>query len=190
MKQVCALIAVLTIVLSLVALPATAATKPNILFVIMDDVGVDQMKLYGYGANPPAQTPTIDALAAKGVVFANAWAMPDCSPSRATFWEGRYPMRTQVLDPIEPPDLANSQVSPDEVAVPELLRKKGYINALFGKMHLSGSSQVPANNPLGNEVYRELGFDHFEGYLEGAPLSIDTTGMSRPLLIFSERRLL
>ena len=42
-------------------------------------------------------------------------------------------------------------------------------------MHLSGSSQVPANNPLGNEVYRKLGFDHFEGFLEGAPLSIDTT---------------
>ena len=149
---------------------------PNILFVVMDDVGVDQMKLYGYGASPePAQTPTIDALAAKGVVFANAWAMPDCSPSRATFWEGRYPMRTQVLNPIQPPDLANSQVSPDEVTVPELLRKKGYINGLLGKMHLSGSSQDSANNPLGNEVYRKLGFDHFEGYLEGAPLSIDTT---------------
>lgn len=149
---------------------------PNILFVVMDDVGVDQMKLYGYGASPePAQTPTIDALAAKGVVFTNAWAMPDCSPSRATFWEGRYPMRTQVLNPIQPPDLANSQVSPDEVTVPELLRKKGYINGLFGKMHLSGSSQDSANNPLGNEVYRKLGFDHFEGYLEGAPLSIDTT---------------
>ena len=114
---------------------------PNILFVVMDDVGVDQMKLYGYGASPePAQTPTIDELAAKGVVFANAWAMPDCSPSRATFWEGRYPFRTQVLDPIQPPDLANSQVSPDEVTVPELLRKKGYINGLLGKMHLSGSS--------------------------------------------------
>lgn len=148
---------------------------PNILFVVMDDVGVDQMKLYGYGANPPAQTPTIDALASKGVVFANAWAMPDCSPSRATFWEGRYPMRTQVLYPIQPPDLANSQVSPDEVTVPELLRKRGYISGLFGKMHLSGSSQDPANNPLGNEVYRKLGFDHFEGYLEGSPLSIDTT---------------
>ena len=62
---------------------------PNILFVVMDDVGVDQMKLYGYGATPPAQTPTIDALAANGVVFANAWAMPDCSPTRATFWQGR-----------------------------------------------------------------------------------------------------
>ena len=84
-------------------------------------------------------------------------------------------MRTQVLNPIQPPDLANSQVSPDEVTVPELLRKKGYINGLLGKMHLSGSSQDSANNPLGNEVYRKLGFDHFEVYLEGAPLSIDTT---------------
>jgi hypothetical protein len=150
--------------------------SPNILFVVMDDVGVDQMKLYGYGASPePAQTPAIDALAARGVVFANAWAMPDCSPSRATFWEGRWPIRTQVLNPIQPPDLANSQVSPDEVTVPRLLRKKGYISGLFGKMHLSGSNQDPANNPLGNEVYRKLGFDHFEGYLEGAPLSIDTT---------------
>ena len=155
---------------------------PNILFVVMDDVGVDQINLYGYGANPPAQTPTLDTIASKGIIFSNTWAMPDCSPSRATIWEGRYPMRTQVLYPIQPPDLANSTVSPDEVTVPELLRKKGYISGLFGKGHLSGSSLDSANNPLGNEVYRKLGFDHFEGYLEGSPLSIDTTagGVGNP----------
>lgn len=155
---------------------------PNILFMILDDVGVDQMKLYGYGGSSQPNLPNISAVAAQGILFRDAWAMPDCSPSRATFWEGRYPFRTNILNPIQPPDLANSQVSPDEVTVPEILRKKGYVSGLIGKMHLSGSSLAPANNPLGNQVYRALGFDYFEGYLEGAPLSIDTTagGVAAP----------
>jgi len=157
--------------------PAAQAKKPlpNILFVVMDDVGVDQMKLYGYGGESPPRLPNIEAIASKGVVFTNAWAMPDCSPSRATFFTGRMPARDHVLNPIQFPDLANSQVSPYAMTLPKLLKSKGYVNGLIGKMHLSGSTLKPSTNPMGFEVYRELGFDYFNGYLEGAPLPIDTT---------------
>ncbi|TAL46616.1 MAG: hypothetical protein EPN89_10100, partial [Methylovulum sp.] len=152
-----------------------AADKPNILFIVMDDIGVDQMKVFGYGGATPANTPNIDAIAHAGVRFGNAWTMPTCSPSRATFFQGRYPFRTHVFNAIVSLDLANSQVSPFEVTTPKILKRQGYRNGVFGKMHLSGSNLNPANNPLGDKVMHDLGWDYFTGYLDGGPYPIDTT---------------
>ncbi len=145
--------------------------RPNILFIIMDDVGIDQMTAFGYGGATPPLTPNINAIAKAGVRFRNTWAMPECSPSRAIFFEGRFPLRTHVLNAITPNDLANSQVSPFEVTTPEVLREAGYKSALFGKFHLAG----PDNNPFNNATPLALGWDYFEGYIEGAPHPIDTT---------------
>ena len=91
---------------------------PNILFIIMDDVGIDQLTVFGYGGAVPAKTPNINAIAQAGVRFRNVWAMPECSPSRAMFFEGRYPLRTNVFGAILSDDLANSQVSPFEATTP------------------------------------------------------------------------
>lgn len=145
--------------------------RPNILFFIMDDVGVDQMTSFGYGGATPPRTPNINAIAKAGVRFRNTWSMPECSPSRAMFFEGRYPLRTNVRNAILALDLANSQVSPYETTTPKVLRKKGYESGLFGKFHLSGSD----NNPLGNGVVHVLGWDYFAGFLDGAPHPVDTT---------------
>ncbi len=152
-----------------------ASQAPNILFVVLDDLGVDQLPVFGYGGATAAQTPNIDAIARAGVRFRNAWTMPTCTPTRATFFEGRYPFRTNVLNAVVALDLANSQVSPYEMTTPKVLKEKGYVNALIGKMHLSGSDLNPANNPLGDGVMHELGWDYFEGYLDGGPYPIDTT---------------
>ncbi|HWS95737.1 MAG TPA: sulfatase-like hydrolase/transferase, partial [Candidatus Methylomirabilis sp.] len=88
-----------------------ANAGPNILFIIMDDVGIDQMKIFGYGGATPPATPNIDSIAHAGVRFRNTWAMPECSPSRAIFFEGRYPLRTNIYGAILSDDLANSQLS-------------------------------------------------------------------------------
>lgn len=90
----------------------TPDSPPSMLFIIMDDVGIDQMKLFGYGGATPPRTPNIDAIARAGVRFRNFWAMPECSPSRAVFFEGRYPLRTNVLSAILNIDLANSKSRP------------------------------------------------------------------------------
>jgi arylsulfatase A-like enzyme len=136
------------------AIPAVAAgsqqtpggkPRPNILFIVMDDVGIDQMQIFGYGGATPPLTPNINAVARAGVRFRNVWSMPECSPSRAVFFEGRYPLRTNVSSAILSDDLANSQVSPFEATTPKLLKKVGYLNGLFGKFHLAG----PDNNPFG-----------------------------------------
>jgi arylsulfatase A-like enzyme len=148
-----------------------AKQRPNILFIIMDDVGIDQMKIFGYGGGTAPLTPNIDAIAHAGVRFRNVWAMPECSPSRAIFFEGRFPLRTNIQSAILSNDLANSQVSPFEVTTPEILRTKNYTSGLFGKFHLAG----PSNNEFTNGTPHVLGWDYFDGFLEGAPHPIDTT---------------
>src|SRR5215468_3122834 len=155
--------------------PPKPPKTPNILFFIMDDVGIDQMKVFGYGGDTAPRTPNIDAIAKAGVRFRNTWSMPECSPSRAMFFEGRYPFRTNVFNAILAQDLANSQVSPYEITTPKVLKQQGYVSALFGKAHLSGSDVNPNNNPLGDGVIHTLGWDYFAGWLDGAPFPIDTT---------------
>ena len=150
---------------------AAGQKHPNILFIIMDDVGIDQMQIFGYGGLTPPLTPNINAIARAGVRFRNVWSMPECSPSRAIFFEGRYPLRTNIYSAILSDDLANSQVSPYEVTTPKLLKKAGYRNAMFGKFHLAG----PDNNPFERGTPHSLGWDYFDGFLEGAPYPIDTS---------------
>src|SRR5258705_1675664 len=145
--------------------------RPNILFIIMDDVGIDQMQIFGYGGGTPPLTPNINAIARAGVRFRNVWSMPECSPSRAIFFEGRFPLRTNIQSAILSNDLANSQVSPFEVTTPEILRTKNYTSGLFGKFHLAG----PTNNEFTYMTPHVLGWDYFDGFLEGAPHPIDST---------------
>ena len=144
---------------------------PNILFVIMDDVGVDQMPSMGYGGAHPASMPSIDAIASSGVRFRNTWSMPECSPGRAALLAGRFPLRTNIGQAIGPNDLANSQLSLYEITTPKLLKEAGYQSAMFGKFHLAG----PDYNPAGNGTPAALGWDYFYGWTGGLPASIDTT---------------
>jgi hypothetical protein len=137
----------------------------------MDDVGIDQLPIFGYGGADPAATPNIDAIARAGVRFRNVWAMAECSPSRAMFFEGRYPLRTNVFGAILSDDLANSQVSPFEATTPTLLKRRGYDSGEFGKFHLG----EPTLNPYQDGLVHSLGWDYFDGFLQGAVPPIDTT---------------
>ncbi len=62
--------------------PGPPAGPPNILFIIMDDVGIDQLQIFNHFSKD-LETPMIDEIAANGVRFRNFWTMPECSPSRA-----------------------------------------------------------------------------------------------------------
>lgn len=173
----------LWVILANGASPALSATKPNILFVIMDDVGIDQMKLFGYGGRgvgplAPPKTPTLDEIAQSGVLFRNTWATPECSPSRVSMFTGRYPFRHNVMAAILPTDLAVSQLSPYETTTPNILREAGYTSALFGKAHFTNSPtypQDPATDPYKGTAVTQLGWDYFKGWYEGGPSDIDTT---------------
>jgi arylsulfatase A-like enzyme len=114
----------------------------NILLIVGDDIGVDNISGYEEQVNYSAQTPNIDALAANGVLFRNAWANPMCSPSRASLLTGRHAFRHSVTHPG-----SNSGVLPsDEQTIAEALSSGGYQTALFGKWHLGEKSgQLPTD---------------------------------------------
>lgn len=147
--------------LSLLHLPLVAFagnTPPNLLVLIADDVGVDSVACYGEGNDVP-NTPNIDALAANGVLFRNAWGHPSCSPARAAMQTGRFAFRTGVGAPV----VNNGHGLPlSEVTLPELFDLHpalGYSHAFFGKWHLGTAA-------VGGELAPNLaGWGHYAGAL-------------------------
>lgn len=143
----------------------------NILFIILDDVGADQLASFNPASSTAALTPNLNAVAAAGVKFTNFTTTPQCSPSRASFFTGRYGFRTGVDAAILDQDLPAAQLSPFETTTPKVLSSAGYRNAMIGKYHLGG----PENNPDGESAPAALGWDYFNGNLRGGPPPIDVT---------------
>ena len=149
------------------ASPAT----PNVLFIILDDVGIDVLTSFNPASPNAALTPNINAVIAAGVKFTKFYTMPECSPSRVAFFTGRFAFRTGVNAAILSDDLPSAQVSPFEITTPLVMAKAGYQSALIGKYHLGG----PENNPDGNDAPVALGWDYFNGSMRGAPPGIDVS---------------
>src|SRR5690606_23655944 len=83
--------------LAMFAAPAAAQTRPNVVLIVMDDVGYGD---YGsYGA-PDVRTPNVDRLAREGVRFTDFYAAPTCTPMRAALITGRYQQRVNLEFPI------------------------------------------------------------------------------------------
>lgn len=132
------------------------ALRPNVLIALLDDVGVNNLTIYGALPGQPV-TPHIDALAAEGIRFDTAWAMPMCSPARAALLTGRMPRRYGIGNFIA---LAGevSGLPLAEVTLPEMLAlapQGAYASGVVGKWHLA-SDGVP--DALGHPLNQ--GFDH------------------------------
>lgn len=139
----------------------------NVLILLLDDVGVDNIGVYGEGANPPP-TPNIDALARRGVLFRNAWSNPHCSPTRACIQTGRYSLRTGVgIALCEGGGPRCPVLTLDETTMPEALdrRQSGYAHAAIGKWHLSDARN---GGDLGPNL---AGWSHYAGLLGAHPSS-------------------
>ena len=137
-----------------------AARPPNILLIIADDVGVDQIGAYGEGANP-ATTPNIDAIARRGVLFRNTWSNPVCSSTRATILTGRYGFRTGVGFVAR----VGEDLKDREHTLPEILARhpaKRYGTAAFGKWHLNAGHGIENREQVLAAPYR-AGFSFFRG---------------------------
>src|SRR6478736_2405010 len=81
------------------ALAARGGRKPNVLVVLMDDVGWGDFGCYGGGVAVGAPTPNIDRLARSGLLLTSCYSEPSCTPSRATLLTGRLPMRHGLQRP-------------------------------------------------------------------------------------------
>jgi hypothetical protein len=164
-------IAAATLVAGATSEPVQARpSKPNIIFVILDDVGIDQLALFGNGGVLPPHTPNLDLIAKYGVKFTNVWSMPECSPSRSTYFTGRYASRTGVDAVVVDAHLPQAYMSQFEATLPRVLSKAGYASALIGKYHLGD-----AQDPAGNCAPVSRGFDFFNGSMTPGPTSVDTT---------------
>ena len=133
---------------------AKGGKKPNILFIMSDDVGWGDLGCYGGGAMRGAPTPHLDRLAAEGVRFANYYGQASCTAGRASFITGRIPIRTAlslVLVPGDPDHLTK-----ETPTVAEFLKSTGYSTVQLGKWHLG---DVPAAYPTAHgfdEMYHML----------------------------------
>ncbi|MGA8939345.1 MAG: sulfatase-like hydrolase/transferase [Acidobacteriaceae bacterium] len=135
---------------------AKQPARPNIVFILADDMGYADLACYG---RPDLRTPNIDSLAARGVRFLQAYANSAvCSATRTALITGRYQDRLDVgLD--EPLTTRKTGLPPSHPTLPSLLKKAGYGTALVGKWHLG---EPPKYGPL------QSGYDHFYGFRGGA----------------------
>ncbi len=158
------------------AAPAATAPlpdRPNILLIVLDDVGVDLLDAYAESTAVRPCTPTIVALAASGVLFRNAWGSPTWSPTRAQILTGRHGFRTGNGVGINgfPQNVAGLPRA--EVTLAEALLPQGYSTGVFGKWHLARGNFNPAE-PLAQ------GFQWFEGSIDGTLLKGEGTCPSCP----------
>ncbi|HEX8804535.1 MAG TPA: arylsulfatase [Acidimicrobiales bacterium] len=130
-----------------------AGRRPNVLVVLMDDVGWGDFGCYGGGVAVGAPTPHIDRLAARGLRLTSCYSEPSCTPSRATLLTGRYPQRHGLH---RPPMYGEPGGLEGEVTLAAMLSDAGYATQVVGKWHL-GENRV--SQP------QHVGFDDFYGFL-------------------------
>jgi arylsulfatase A-like enzyme len=152
------------------------AARPNIVFILADDLGWGDLSIYGH---PTIRTPRLDGLAAEGTRLTSFYvASPSCSPSRAAILTGRYPIRSGVNSAFGP-DQTTMGLPPSEVTLAEVLKTVGYRTALVGKWHLG---TVPGMLPL------DQGFDRYFGLLYSNDMIRPWVQTDRPLELYRDRQ--
>ena len=123
--------------------PKRPLTGPNIIFILVDDLGDQELACRGNTFN---ETPHIDKLAAQGLTFSQAYAAaPVCSPTRAALLTGLAPARLGLTDFLK--DRDEKYLSPAYLTVNEVLKSAGYITGLIGKWHLTGDYDKKLGDP-------------------------------------------
>jgi arylsulfatase A-like enzyme len=136
------------------AVAAEATQPPNIIYILADDLGWEDVGFHG----SDIKTPNLDRLAETGVELETFYSQQICTPSRAALMTGRYPLR-YGLQTGAIPSGGRYGLATDEWLLPQALHDAGYETALIGKWHLGHADQ--------KYWPRQRGFDHFYGALVG-----------------------
>lgn len=154
---------------------------PNILLVVLDDVGYGSLGCYG----AEIETPAMDGLAAGGQRYTNFHVSPLCSPTRASLLTGRnhHSVGMSLLSNADSgfPGKRGA-VSHRAATLAEMLREVGYNTAAFGKWHLTPIDQTTSIGPF-DQWPLGRGFEHYYGFLEG------TTDHFHPELVLDNHRI-
>ena len=127
----------------------STATPPNVLVIVADDLGWNDIGT----RNPKITTPALNRLAKDGIELQRFYAYPVCSPARAGLLTGILPRRFGIVDVIGP---AQAGIPKGTPTLPASLKAAGYQTSLIGKWHIGNT-----NNAIGN------GFEHFYGFMSG-----------------------
>jgi len=125
--------------------------KPNIILILADDMGWGDIRSNG---NPEIETPVLDKLAEKSMVFDRFYVCPLCAPTRAELLTGRYFLRTGVSSVTQ----GYENMNPQETTFAEVLKQNGYATGCFGKWH-NGAYYLQHPN--------RKGFDEYVGFMVG-----------------------
>ena len=143
----------------LAALEKRFEKKPNIIYILTDDIGWGELGWQGGGKHRGTPTPALDKMAKEGMRFWSAYAEPSCTPTRIAINTGRHPVRTGLLSVLWPGQ--TDGLSPDEITTAELLSAAGYHTAMWGKWHVGDEPQ---------HAPESQGFDYaYYGLFNGAP---------------------
>lgn len=143
----------------LAELEARYGKKPNIVYILTDDIGWGELGWQGGGKHRGTPSPELDQMAMEGMRFWSAYAEPSCTPTRIAIMTGRHPVRTGLLTVLWPGQ--TDGLSPEEVTIAEILSDAGYNTAMWGKWHLG---DLPEHAP------ENQGFDYaYYGLFNGAP---------------------
>src|SRR5229473_3642659 len=137
------------------ALRARTGKRPNIVWLLIDDMGYGDPGAFGGGAMTGAATPNMDRLAREGLKLTSTYSQPTCTPTRSAILTGRLPVRTGLTRPILAGDKITKNPWADEISLPRLLSEAGYTTVLSGKWHVGESEGMRPH---------EVGFDEFYGY--------------------------
>jgi arylsulfatase A-like enzyme len=190
-----ALVLLAVLLLSAVAASAGQEPRPNVLHILIDDMGWSALGCYG---GRSVTTPHLDRLAAQGMRFTAAYADAQCSPSRAAFLSGQYGARSgafKVIFEREPPHAflrpppANLAVPPDVASLARTLRKAGYATGISGKWHVADDySAAPLREKDGGRYFDRYGFDFCGAARESEhPEDKAVTAVTDDILGFIER---
>ncbi len=129
-----------------------AGQRPNVVLCMGDDHGWNET---GYNGHPYLRTPVLDEMAAQGVRFDRFYAAaPLCSPTRGSIMTGRHPNRYGTFNP-------NYSIRPEEITLPQILKKAGYACGHFGKWHLGPVKAGSPTNPGAMGFDTWLSHDNF-----------------------------
>ena len=127
------------------------ASKPNVILIITDDQGYNDVGAHG---NTMIQTPHLDALHDESVRLTNFHVDPTCSPTRSALMTGRYSTRTGVWHTI----MGRSLIDPDEITLAEIFKNNGYATGMVGKWHLGDNYPTrPQDQGFDEVVWHKAG---------------------------------
>jgi arylsulfatase A-like enzyme len=145
-----------TLLLTSIAGMVLADDRPNLIFVLADDLGYGELGSYGQKV---IETPNLDRMAVEGMRFTHFYAGATvCAPSRSVLMTGLHHGHTRVRGNAKK-DLSVQSLKPDDITVPKVLQSAGYRTSLVGKWGLGDVGNAETGLP------RRQGFDEFFGYL-------------------------